>query len=252
MNECSKSQSQDGMTFLEHLEELRSCIIKSALALFLGFLISYFFTSYIIEFLVRPLDESGGVRLILTAPTEGFLIKIKVAFLAGIIISSPAIFYQLWKFIAPALYEKERKIIIPVVVWSVLLFLFGGVFAYWMLPYALIFFQSFAMDYAENFWSLGKYITIVTYMLLAFGVVFELPLVIYYITRMGLVTPRFLREKRRHAYIIILIIAAIVTPPDVITQIILSTPLIVLYEISIFLAVIAHRKRNRSDTSLNY
>jgi sec-independent protein translocase protein TatC len=245
MKECSPSQNEGGMTFLEHLEELRSRIIKSAIALFIGFVLSYFFTSYIIEFLVKLLAQSDRVRIILTAPTEGFLVKIKVAFLSGIVVSSPAIFYQLWKFIAPALYEKERKVIIPVVIWSVMLFLTGGIFAYRMTPYAMSFFQSFALDNVENLWSLSKYISLVTYMILAFGVVFELPLVIYYIARMGLVTPKFLREKRRHAYIIILIIAAIVTPPEVITQIILSAPLIVLYEISIFLAMIAVRKREK-------
>ena len=240
-----KTPAEEGMTFFEHLEELRSRIIKALAALSIGFIIAYFFTPYIIDFLTKPfiLDEKS--QLTLLYPTEGFMVKLKTAFLAGLVISSPVIFYQFWKFIAPGLYERERRVIYPVVIWSVILFLIGGFFAYQILPYAMKFFQSFTSDYVGNFWSLGKYISFVTYLLLGFGLVFELPLVIYYAARMGIVTPEFLRKKRRHAIVILLIIAAIVTPPDVFTQIVLAIPLIILYEVSIILAVAAVRKRKK-------
>jgi sec-independent protein translocase protein TatC len=175
------------------------------------------------------------------------MVKLKTALISSIVISSPAIFYQFWKFIAPGLYENEKKVILPVVAWSVFLFLLGGTFAYNMLPYAMRFFQSFATEDVEVYWSLGKYLSLVIYLLLAFGVVFELPVVIYFAARMGLVTPQFLRKNRRYAIIVLLIIAAVVTPPDVFSQIVVTIPLIVLYEVSIFLAVFAVKKRNSKE-----
>lgn len=243
------SQSEGGMTFLEHLEELRSRIIKSLIALLIACIASYFFASYIIEFLTLPFTASGDSQLTLLAPTEGFMVKLKTAFLAGIVVSSPVIFYQFWKFVAPGLYEKEKRLVLPVVCWSVLLFLLGAAFAYHVLPFAMRFFQSFATEDVENFWSLGRYITFVTYLLLAFGAVFELPLIIYFAARMGLVTPKFLRKKRRHAIITLLILSALVTPPDVFTQAVLALPLAILYEISIFLAVVAEKKHAKSTQS---
>ena len=241
-----KDSSEEGMTFLEHLEEFRSRIIKALLALLIGFIITYFFTNYIIELLVQPFLQDDNSRLTLLAPTEGFIVKLKTAFLAGLILSSPVLFYQFWKFIAPGLYDKEKRFIFPVVAWSVVLFLIGAFFAYQMLPYAMRFFQSFATENVENFWSLNRYITFAIYLLLAFGLVFELPLVIYFAARIGLVSPPFLRKYRRHALIVLLLLSALVTPPDVITQIILALPLIVLYEFSIFLAVIAVKRGKKS------
>jgi len=233
------------MTFIEHLEELRSRLIKSLLAVFIAFIAAYIVSGRIIEFLSRPLLAFQDSHLTLLAPTEGFLVRLKTAFLASLILSSPVVFYQFWKFVAPGLYQNEKRFILPVVGWSVLLFLVGGLFAYQILPYAMRFFHSFAGGGVENFWSLSSYITFVTYMLLAFGLVFELPLVIYFAARMGLVTPQFLRRKRRHAIVILLIIAALVTPPDVFTQMVLALPLIVLYEASILLAAIAIKKRKK-------
>ncbi|NQS97261.1 MAG: twin-arginine translocase subunit TatC [candidate division Zixibacteria bacterium] len=241
-----KSGSEEGMTFLEHLEELRSRIIISLLALLIGFILTYFFTPYIIEFLIQPFLTGGESQLTLLAPTEGFMVKLKTAFLAGLMLSSPVLFYQFWRFISPGLYEKEKRFIFPVVGWSVLLFFVGAVFAYHILPFAMRFFQSFAMENVVNYWSLNRYITFAIYLLLAFGLVFELPLVIYFAARMGLVTPPFLRKYRRHAIIILLVLSALVTPPDIITQVILVIPLVVLYEISVFLAVIAVKKRDQA------
>jgi len=240
---------ENELSFLDHLEELRVRIIRALLALGLGFGIAYFFAEDFLKFLIAPFFQTPNARLTLLAPTEGFMVNIKVALIAGAVLSSPWIFYQFWKFLAPALYEKERKVIFPVVFWSVVLFLIGAAFAYWMLPFAMKFFQSFSSDYAENMWSLSKYISLVTFLLVAFGLVFELPLILYYAARMGLVTPEFLRKKRRHAIVILLIIAAVVTPPDVMTQIMLSVPLIALYEVSIVLCASAAKKHAREKTA---
>ena len=247
MSEDKTQKSADeGMSFIEHLEELRSRIIKSLIALFVGFVVSYFFTSYLIQILTLPFQAGGNSQLSLLAPTEGFMVQLKTAFLAGLVVSCPVIFFQFWKFVAPGLYEKEKRYVLPIVFWSVLLFLCGAFFAYQVLPFAMKFFQSFATEDVSNFWSLGKYITFVTYLILAFGLVFELPLIIYFSAKMGLVTPDFLRKKRRHAIITLLILSALITPPDVFTQAVLAVPLVILYEMSIFLAVIAHKKRKAS------
>ncbi len=230
------------MTFIEHLEELRARLIKGLIAVLIAFIAAYFVSGYIIDFLNRPLLALEGSQLTLLAPTEGFMVRLKTALLAAIVIASPVVFYQFWKFVAPGLYRKEKRFIFPVVGWSVLLFLIGGLFAYQVLPFAMKFFHSFAGGGVENFWSLSRYITFVTYLLLAFGLVFELPLVIYFAARMGLVTPAFLRKKRRHAIIILLVLSAMITPPDIFTQAVLVLPLVILYEISIGLAVLAAKK----------
>ena len=243
MSDADKKNGEETeLTFLEHLEELRIRIIRALLALTAGFLLTYYFTPRIIDFLIQPFLAFDTSHLTLLAPTEGFLVKLKTSFLAGLVVSSPMIFYQFWKFVAPALYENERRFIFPVVSWSVVLFFTGGIFAYHVLPFAMKFFQSFAMENVENFWSLSKYITFVTYLLLAFGLVFELPLVLYYAARMGLVTKVFLRQKRRHALITLLVLSALITPPDIFTQIVLALPLALLYEISILLAGIAEKR----------
>ncbi|MBC8204258.1 MAG: twin-arginine translocase subunit TatC [FCB group bacterium] len=231
-----------GMTFWEHLEELRSRLIKAIISLGIAFVTAYIFASYILDFLTAPFIVSGGTHLALLAPTEGFMVKLKTAFLGAIVLAAPMVFYQIFRFVAPGLHEHERRMTLPVVLWLTVSFFIGGMFAYHVLPYAMKFFQSFAGEGVENFWSLGKYISFVTYMLLGFGLVFELPLVIYFAARLGLVTPQFLRRNRRYAIIILLAASALVTPPDVITQIILAIPLIILYEISIFLAAAAIKK----------
>lgn len=235
------------MSFWEHLDEFRSRVIKSLISLVIAFAIIYFFTPYIIDFITAPFYSEDNSRLTLLAPTEGFMVKLKTALLVAIVLAAPAIFYQIFGFVKPGLHKHERKLVVPVVLWSSVSFFIGAVFAYHVLPYAMNFFQSFAGDGVENFWSLGKYITFVTHMILGFGLVFELPLAIYFAARLGLVTPAFLRRKRRHAIIILLLAAALVTPPDLFTQVILVIPLVLLYEISIWLAAVAVKKRNRAN-----
>ncbi|MFH0882614.1 MAG: twin-arginine translocase subunit TatC [bacterium] len=233
------------MNFLDHLDELRVHIFRAFGGLLIATIIGYIYSQDLQRLLLYPFAGMEGPKLALLTPTEGFLVQLKISLIAGVFISLPWIFYQLWSFIAPGLFEKERKMVLPVVFSSSVLFLVGAGFAVFVIPMATRFFMSFTSEEVANFWSLGKFIDFELRMFLAFGIVFELPLLIYFLARFGVVTPKFLRTYRRHMYVAFLLAAAIITPPDVFTQIVLAVPLVVLYEASIFLAVIAQRKYNR-------
>lgn len=235
--------SAKAMGFLEHLEELRIRLIRIILILAGGTAVGLFFSESLVQFLLLPFHPQNNQHLALLYPVEGFTVRIKVALTAGLFLTSPLWFMQLWGFIGPGLYSRERKVIIPVVAISAGMFLLGAAFGWWMLPYALRYFQSLTVPGVEVSWSLARYIDFVLQILLAFGLIFELPLFIYAAARLGVVTPQTLRRYRRHAIIVILIIAAILTPPDVFTQIILSIPLIILYEVGILAASTANRQR---------
>ena len=233
------------MSFFDHLDELRATLFRAMGGVVVGLIVGYYFSARLQAFLLTPFTEQTDSSLAILAPTEGFIVQLKVALVAGLFISAPWIFYQLYRFIAPGLFTHERKLVWPVVISSSFLFILGAAFGMYILPMATSFFLSFAHQGVDNVWSLSKYIDFVLRMLLAFGVVFELPLLIYFLARFGVVTPAFLRAYRRHMYVVILIAAAILTPPDVFTQIVLSLPLIALYEVSILLAVVAKRKWDR-------
>jgi sec-independent protein translocase protein TatC len=235
------------MTFWDHLEELRGRLIKTLLLLTGGFCAVYFFVPYIQEFLIQSFFEEEVAPLAFLRPTEGFVVRLKLAFVGGLIVASPWIFYQFWRFVAPGLYPREKGFVIPVVVTSTGSFLVGACFAFFVLPYATRFFLSFGGDQIQNTWSFGSYVDFLVRIILAFGLVFELPLVIYFLVRLGIVTPAFLRRKRRYAIIIFLVLSAVISPPDIFTMIVMAVPLMVLYELSIFIAQIAHRKR-QSET----
>jgi sec-independent protein translocase protein TatC len=202
----------------------------------------YYFAPQIQELLLYPFQEEMGPRLALLAPAEGFIVRLKISFVAGLFASAPWIFYQLWKFVAPGLFDSEKKMVLPVVFFSSVLFLTGAVFAAYVIPMATQFFLSFTTEDVANYWSLGRFIDFELRLFVAFGVVFELPLLIYFLARFGIVTPTFLRTYRRHMYVVFLVGASLITPPDVFTQVFLAVPLVVLYEVSIFLAVIARKR----------
>lgn len=235
------------MTFWDHLEELRSRLIKTLLFLAAGFCAVYFFVPYIQEFLIQSFFEEEVAPLAFLRPTEGFIVRLKLGFVGGFIVASPGIFYQFWRFVAPGLYPTEKRFVIPVVVTSTGSFLVGACFAFLALPYATRFFLSFAGDQIQNTWSFGSYVDFLVRIILAFGLVFELPLIIYFLVRLGIVTPDFLRKNRRYAILIFLILAAVISPPDIFTMIILAVPLVVLYELSIFVAQITYRKHTAEN-----
>lgn len=242
---AKKRKTPGEMTFFDHLDELRSAIFRAFGGLFVGLIVGYYLSPRLQNLLLIPFHEKTDASLAILAPAEGFIVQLKITFVAGLFISAPWVFYQLWRFIAPGLFTHERKLVWPVVLSSSGLFMLGAWFGVYVLPMATSFFLSFAQEGVVNVWSLGRYVDFVLRMLLAFGIVFELPLLIYFLARFGVVTPAFLRTYRRHMYIVFLIAAAIITPPDVFTQVVLAVPLVILYEVSILLSVVAKRKWER-------
>ncbi|OQX88248.1 twin arginine-targeting protein translocase TatC [candidate division KSB1 bacterium 4484_87] len=234
------------MPFLEHLEELRQRLLKSILSIILFSIGSYFVSHEIMQLLLRPYPSNK--KLIFLAPTEGFIVHIKIALFAGILLSLPVIFYQLWQFVSPGLYKKEKKFIPVFVFVSVFFFAVGGLFCYFIIiPYGLNFLLSFGGDQLEPAIRIQDYLKFVTLLILVFGAIFELPLLAYFLTRLGILTPDFLRDKRRYGIVLIFFTAAVLTPPDVFTQVCLALPLILLYEISIWVSKLVYRKQKREE-----
>jgi sec-independent protein translocase protein TatC len=238
---------EEKQPFLSHLEELRKRLITCAIAVGVGFVISYIFAERLFQILVTPLTRimPEGDRLIFTNLPEMFLTYLKTAFICGILLTAPVIFYQLWLFIAPGLYQKEKKFAVPFVVFSTILFVGGSLFGYFVVfPFGFKFFLGFANEYIQALPSVKQYFSFAIKLLFAFGIVFELPVVAFFLSKMGIVTPEFLKKKRKYALLLTFVLAAILTPPDVITQLMMAGPLILLYEIGILVARMARRKKD--------
>lgn len=232
--------------FMSHLEELRKRLIICAIAVGIGFVISYIFAERLFQILVTPLARimPEGDRLIFTNLPEMFLTYLKTALICGILLTAPVLFYQLWMFIAPGLYQHEKKFAIPFVVFSTILFVGGALFGYFVVfPFGFKFFLGFANEYIQALPSVKQYFSFSIKLLFAFGIVFELPVVAFFLSKMGIVTPEFLKKKRKYALLMTFVMAAILTPPDVITQLMMAGPLIVLYEIGILVARMARKKK---------
>ena len=239
-----KTRNEKQMTFLEHLEELRWRLIKCIVAVVVLSLGSYFFSEQIMDLLTLPFPET----LIFIAPAEGFLIRLKISLFAGIIIGLPILFYQIWQFVVPGLLDKERKYVPVVVFISTACFLVGALFAYSiMIPFAMRFFMKFQTPELVANIRIKDYLSFVTTMILVFGIVFEMPILSYFLTRIGLITAKFLRSKRRYAIVLILVMAALLTPPDVVSQLFLGGPMVLLYEVSIIVSTVAARKSKKQE-----
>jgi sec-independent protein translocase protein TatC len=244
--------SAEKQPFLSHLEELRKRLVICAIGVGAGFVIAYIFAERLFQLLVAPLKAvmPEGDQLIFTNLPEMFFAYIKVAFIAGIMAASPLIFYQLWMFIAPGLYRKEKKMAIPFVVSSTILFVGGALFGYFVVfPFGFKFFIGFSNEYVKALPSVKQYFSFSMKLLFAFGAVFELPVIIFFLSKMGVVTPQFLRKQRKYAILLTFALAAILTPPDVITQCMMAGPLIVLYEIGILVSRIAQKKKEGRETA---
>jgi sec-independent protein translocase protein TatC len=236
------------MSFMEHLGELRSRIMWSLVAAGVGLVIAVFVTDPVMRFISRPL-VGLKTELVFTSPTEAFWTWMKVAMVLAIFISMPALLYQVWKFVSPGLHEHEKKYAGPFIVVGTLLFLIGGAFAMLVIiPYASNFLVTFGQ---EKGWkpmiTVSSYTDFVIKFALAFGIVFELPVVITILALIGVVTPQFLSKNRKYAILINFIIAAVLTPtPDMINQTLMAGPLCILYEVGIICARLAVRKRKAS------
>lgn len=238
------------MTFTSHLEELRVRMTRMVIGALVGFLACFGIKERLFDMLLVPLKEAmpPGSKLIYTGLPEAFFTYLKVALVAGIFAASPYIFYQIWAFVAPGLYKDERKWIIPIAFFSALFFCTGAAFGYFVVfPFAFEFFMEFATDTILPMPSLKEYLSFSLKLLFAFGLVFELPLFIFFLARLGLVDAPLLRRIRKYAILCTFIFSAVLTPPDVVSQCLMAGPVIVLYELSIIIAWMFGKKRQKDE-----
>lgn len=228
------------MTIIEHLDELRHRLVVSAFTLFVGSIIGYVFYDQILEVLQLPLDEGGKiagftVALSVRGVTSAFLVKIKVSIFAGAVLALPVVLYQLWRFITPGLEAKEKRYALPFVLGSLGLFSLGAFFAYLVLPQAVGFLLGFAQG-LEPIIFIDEYVGFVMFMVLAFGITFEIPMVILFLAAAGIVSSARLRRLRRHAAVFSFVIAAVATPSqDPYTLVLMAVPLYLMYEIALLI-----------------
>ena len=234
------------MSFLEHLDELRQRLVRIIICVAVGFLSSFYFARNIYDFMSLPIRTAlgEGKKLVFTGVTDPFRLYMKVAILAGIFLTSPFILYEVWKFISPGLYRKEKKYAIPFLVASVLLFVGGGAFAFYVvLPRA----YGFLLQWGESFEpmiTVNEYLDLTNTIILGFGLIFEMPVIVGFLAIFGLVSYKFLWRKFKYAVLLIFIVAAVLSPtPDAITQCIYAGPMVILYLISIGVAFIFGRRR---------
>jgi len=237
------------MSLMEHLTELRDRIIKVVIAVGLGMLVAFLLYDPIFDLLIEPYQKScnqsiSDCRLLANDPLEGFGIRMKLALYGGLFLAMPVILWQLWRFITPGLYSHEKKYAIPFMVSALTLFLLGAGIAYYTLPQALSFLQDIGGDNIANAYSPTKYFTLITYMMLAFGVGFEFPIVLVFAQMIGVLTPGTLRKVRRYAIVGICVLVAVITPSgDPFSMLALSLPMIVFYEVSIVIGRVIERRR---------
>ena len=245
-------REDDKLPFTSHLEELRKRLIVCFIAVGVGFVVSFGFKEWLFKILVYPLINvmKQGETLIYTGLPEAFFTYLKVSFLTGLILASPIVLYEFWMFVAPGLYKNERRMMAPIVLLSTLFFVGGSLFGYFFVfPWGFKFFLGFATDTIRPLPSMKEYFGFSAKLLLAFGLVFELPLVLTFLARLGVVSVEFLKKNRKYAILLIFTGAAILTPPDVITQILMAVPLMALYEISIIGARVFGKKKAKEETS---
>ena len=246
------TQPKGEMPFLDHLEELRWRILWSAIALAVGSVIGFFIVQWIdlINLLMQPIQPHlEGERLVFTRPTDAFLLRLKLSVLVGALVAAPVIVWQIWAFLSPALYEHERRRIVPATIAGVGLFLAGAWMAYlWILPAVLRIMLSprFLGEALEPLITAGEYFSFATQIIVAFGLVFELPLVMVMLAALGLVSPRFFARHRPYAVLVGSVVAAFVTPPDIFSMLMMLGPIILLYEIGIGLGKLIWKRRERN------
>ncbi len=259
MEKEKQSQNQENpehykMSFTEHLEELRARLVKVLIAVGVGFIISYFFSKQLFYYLTLPLLNvlPKNNTLIFTALPEAFFTYLKISFFAGIFLASPYIFYQIWKFISPGLYPEEKRYVVPFVIVSSIFFVAGVSFGYFVVfPFGFKFFISFQNDYIKALPTLKQYLGFSMKLLFAFGIIFEMPVIMYFLAKIKVVNSKLLTKNRKYTILIIFVVAAILTPPDVFTQILMACPLIVLYEISILVVKYVEKRRKSKENSLS-
>jgi sec-independent protein translocase protein TatC len=257
------------MPITEHLGDLRKRITISLIALCITFVAAFTVSEHILGILMFPLKYSldfsvrelylhfvpddklgGNTKLVFLAPTEAFWMNVKISIVAGLILALPVIFYQFWKFISPGLLPKEKKYVLPFVFSATGLFLFGAAFCLFIvLPFAMGFLLTYKVgDFLMPMLSVGQYVDFCLKFILAFGIVFQLPIVIVFLTKMGIVNPRTLAKNRKYSVLAAFVLAAFLTPtPDIFNQILMAVPMILLYEVGILVSIFLDRKKKRSE-----
>ena len=242
--------TDEKMPLTAHLDELRKRLIASFVAMGVGFAICYAFKERLFLFLARPLEErlpEGSTLQYISIP-EAFLTYLKLSLFGGFVIAMPVIFYEIWRFVAPGLYEREKRYFVPFVLFSMIFFLGGASFCYFVVfPFVFQFFMSFSDDSLLAMPAIRQYLSFATRLLLAFGLVFEMPIFFFFLGRIGLVSYKGLARQRRLAVVLVFLGAALLTPPDVVSQLMLAGPLMILFELSIQIVRITG-KRASEDT----
>jgi len=255
------SENESRMPIMAHLDELRKRLMYSVGALFVGFVVCFQYSKTLLDWFRTPLTFTfrfdqifpyahpayikSPATLIFTEPAEAFWMYMKLGFIAGIFLALPFVFTQVWLFISPGLKPKERRYALPFIISATLLFVVGALFCqYFLLPFAIQFLLTYQTEGLTPMISVGKYVDFVSKFLLASGLIFELPLIILILSKLGLVTPDFLAKKRKYAILLSFIVAAILTPtPDMFNQTLMAMPIIVLYEVGIIIARLFGRKK---------
>ena len=255
MNEEENKQA----SFVVHLTELRSRLVKSIIYLFIFFVVCYFFAENIYSFLLTPYaeavkDDPINRRMIFTALHETFITYLKVAFFAAMFVASPIILTQIWKFVAPGLYKNEKKALLPYLIATPVLFLVGGMLVYYLImPLAIKFFLTFETSAQitklpiQLEAKVNEYLSLIMRLIFAFGISFQLPVLLSLLARVGFVDSEYLKKRRKYVIVIIFAVAAILTPPDPITQIGLGIPLLILYELSILSVKWIEKKKDKDN-----
>lgn len=241
---------EEALPLTTHLEELRKRLIKVLIVLVIVFCFVYWKSKIFMDFITAPIiplmPEHSSMAILKL--TEGFFTELKLSAMVAVFFSMPFIFYQAWKFIAPGLYAQEKKYVTAFVFMSSLLFFMGAAFAYYgVFPFGFKFFLGYAEGYVTANLSIQWYLSFVVRLIMAFGIVFEMPVFVLFLSKMGILTDAMMRKHRRYAYLGIFVFAAILTPPDVFTQLMMAGPMIILYEFSVFIAKAFGRKREISE-----
>ena len=243
--EQSPAEKVARMPFLEHLGQLRWRLLKSIVAVVGMSMLAFYFSDELFQLIIKPLGET---KLHVTDVTGSFYAYLKVSLITGLLAAIPIVFYQIWAFVSPGLYPQEKSAVFPLVAVSSLLFMVGVVFCWWVvLPMSLAFLIGFSGDLFEPIITIGSYLSFTGTLLIAFGISFEMPVVAFFLGKIGILSSGFMAKGRSYAIVGILIMAAIMTPADVFSQILLAGPLYILYEISIMLVKSIERNRKKKQ-----
>lgn len=234
-----------GMGLLDHLEELRAVIMQSGIAAIAATILCWFWSADLLQFMINPIRDKG---VYFTEPNEAFMVRLKISAVAGLFVMAPFIFFKIYGFVLPGLYRRERKLVTPLLISTTVLFYSGVVFAFWVvIPQVITFLLGYGTDLVQPLIGVGPYFSFVSRMCLAFGLVFELPLLVLALSAAGIIDPRMLLRTWRFAIVGVFTVSAILTPPDVPSQVMMALPVLVLYFGSALVSLLVVRRRRKED-----